>query len=240
MHLLWRTLASLKPYWKRLVVASSSAAIHAILGGLFVWMAGPLLMTLFAVSDIGIPGMNSGTPTEQTTTQSQPDHTVNKNPADFDFLVKTKNNLKEAVHKFVTGPTRRDTLFNLCMLIFAIGVVSNIFGYLQGFFMAYVQESVIRDFRNRLFDKYQELSLSFFHHRRTGHLISRVTNDVVVLNSAVDLGFNSLEADSLTVILLAGFLVLLSWKLTLLAAVVLPLVFSFIWFMGKKLRKYSI
>ncbi len=239
MHLLWRTLASLKPYWKRLVVASSSAAIHAILGGLFVWMAGPLLMTLFAVSDIGIPGMNNGTATEQTTTQSQPEQTVKKNPADFDFLVKTKNNLKEAVHKFVTGPTRRDTLLNLCMLIFAIGVVSNIFGYLQGFFMAYVQESVIRDFRNRLFDKYQELSLSFFHHRRTGHLISRVTNDVVVLNSAVDLGFNSLVADSLTVILLAGFLVLLSWKLTLLAAVVLPLVFSFIWFMGKKLRKYS-
>ncbi len=239
MHLLWRTLASLKPYWKRLVVASSSAAMHAILGGLFVWMAGPLLMTLFAVSDIGIPGMTGGTSAENATTQSQSEHPVDKNPADFDFLVETKNNLKEAVHKFVTGPTRRDTLFNLCMLIFMIGVISNIFGYVQGFFMAYVQESVIRDFRNRLFDKYQELSLSFFHHRRTGHLISRVTNDVVVLNSAVDLGFNSLVADSLTVILLAGFLVLLSWKLTLLAAVVLPLVFSFIWFMGKKLRKYS-
>ncbi len=243
MHLLWRTLTCLKPYWRRLIIASSSAALHAILGGLFVWMAGPLLMTLFAVSDIGSPASDAvsmvGKSIEQSSSESAPGAVGDESPPDFDFLVKTKNNLKEAVHNFITGPTRRDTLLNLCFLIFAIGVASNIFGYFQGFFMAYVQESVIRDFRNRLFEKYQELSLSFFHHRRTGHLISRVTNDVVVLNSAVDLGFNSLVADSLTVILLAGFLILLSWKLTLLAAIVLPLVFGFIWFMGKKLRKYS-
>jgi subfamily B ATP-binding cassette protein MsbA len=105
--------------------------------------------------------------------------------------------------------------------------------------MAFVHQSITRDFRNKLFVKYQQLSLSFFHKQRTGRLISRVTNDVIVLNEAVDLGFNRLIVDLLTVFILCIFLVLLSWKLTLLAALVLPLVFGFIYWMGRKLRKYS-
>ena len=105
--------------------------------------------------------------------------------------------------------------------------------------MAHVQQSIIRDFRNRLFEKYQQLSLSFFHKQRTGQLISRVTNDVLVLNETIDLGFNRLITDSLTVILLTVFLLLLSWKLTVLAALIMPLVFGFIYIMGKKLRRYS-
>ncbi|MCX6826722.1 MAG: ABC transporter ATP-binding protein [candidate division Zixibacteria bacterium] len=128
---------------------------------------------------------------------------------------------------------------NFCWLIIAIAVLANLFLYLQGFFMAYVQQSVIRDFRNRLFEKYQQLSLSFFHRQRTGQLISRVTNDVIVLNETIDLGFNRLVTDSLTILILTIFLIILSWKLTLLAVLVLPLVFGFIYWMGKKLRKYS-
>jgi subfamily B ATP-binding cassette protein MsbA len=105
--------------------------------------------------------------------------------------------------------------------------------------MAWVQQSVMRDFRNRLFEKYQRLSLDYFHSRRTGQVMSRVTNDVVVLNESIDLGFNRLVADSITVVLLLAFLIILSWKLTLLASIVLPVVFAFIWYVGRKLRKYS-
>ena len=140
-----------------------------------------------------------------------------------------QNNPKSIINDFA----------GLNKLIFIIALASNLFLYFQGFFMAFVQQSVIRDFRNRLFEKYQKLSLSFFHRQRTGQLISRVTNDVIVLNETVDLGFNRLVIDTLTVLLLTLFLLLLSWKLTLLAALVLPLVFGFIYLMGRKLRKYS-
>jgi subfamily B ATP-binding cassette protein MsbA len=105
--------------------------------------------------------------------------------------------------------------------------------------MAYVQQAVMRGFRDNLFEKYQRLSLDYFHRRRTGNIISRVTNDVIVLNESIDVGFNRLVTDSITVLVLAGFLVILSWKLTLLAMIVLPAVFGFIWYVGKKLRKYS-
>jgi subfamily B ATP-binding cassette protein MsbA len=203
---------------------------------LLVWMAGPLLMTLFSTSGVEIH--ENDKPETQIAENVQADETKSTD-YDFDFLIRTKNNIKDNINGVVIGSSRKETLINFCILIICIAVGSSIFLYSRGFFMAYVQQSVIRDFRNRLFEKYQKLSLGYFHRQRTGQLMSRVTNDVLVLNDTVDLSFNHLVTDSLTVILLASFLLLLSWKLTLLAALVLPLVFGFIYWMGKKLRKYS-
>ncbi len=231
MSLFKRTIRCLLPYWKRLLVASTAAALHAALATLLVWMAGPLLMTLFATTEIPMntpaTGENVAAPLEQNL------------EGQFDILVYTKNSFKDKINDLVKGDSRKTTLINFCILILIITVTSNLFLFLRGYFMAYVQQSIIRDFRNWLFEKYHKLSLSYFHRERTGHLISRVTNDVLVLNETIDLGFNQLVTDALTVILLSGFLVLLSWKLTLLAVLVLPLVFGFIWWMGRKLRKYS-
>ena len=244
MNLIRRTFSCLKPYWRHVAASSLSAALYAVLSGLLVWLAGPLLMTLFAVSNQNLTGNPSGMPLPQATVMQQetsgsrliPGQNLQK---DFDFLVRIKNQFKDRLNNLVLGADRKATLLNFCLLIMIVAVLANLFLYFQGYFMAFVQQSIVRDFRNRLFEKYQELSLSFFHRQRTGQLISRVTNDVVVLNETVDLGFNRLVTDSLTVLLLAAFLILLSWKLTLLATLVLPLVFGFIYWMGKKLRKYS-
>ncbi|MBN2226476.1 MAG: ABC transporter ATP-binding protein [candidate division Zixibacteria bacterium] len=241
MSLLWKTLACLKPYWHRIIIASISAALHAVMASLLIWIAGPLLMTLFEVSDITIPGADRIETVTTQTAPTSPTATAGESDMlpDLDFLARTKEDFKEQIHRLVTADTHKETLINFCWLIIFIAVSSNLFLYLQGFFMAFVQQAVIRDFRNRLFEKYQQLSLGFFHKRRTGQVISRVTNDVIVLNETVDLGFNRLVTDALTVLLLIGFLILLSWKLTLLALLVLPVVFGFIWWMGRKLRKYS-
>lgn len=244
MSLIRRTFACLKPYWKRIFIASSSASLHALMAGLLIWMAGPLLMTLLnGADDPNIENQNK-TIVQTEIVDSETDIQIQsdiekKLDKELDFLVRTKNSLKQKLNELVTGRDRTETLFNFCLLIVIIAVASNLFLYFQGFFMAYVQQSVIRDFRNRLFEKYQQLSLSYFHHQRTGQLISRVTNDVIVLNETIDLGFNRLVTDSFSVLLLSTFLVLLSWKLTVLAFLVMPLVFGFIYFMGKKLRKYS-
>jgi subfamily B ATP-binding cassette protein MsbA len=244
MSLIRRTFGCLKPYWKHILISSVSAAIHAFLAGLLVWMAGPLLMTLFNISES--PGARGGDIAAEvgpkvvaTSTDSAGAGNSGKAEEQLGYLAKTKNGLKDRLNDLVQEETRSGTLVNFCILIILVAIGSNLFLYLQGFFMAYAQQSLTRDFRNRLFDKYQQLSLDFFHRQRTGQLISRVTNDVVVLNDTVDLGFNRLVIDSLTVIMLAVFLILLSWKLTLLAALILPMVFGFIYVMGKKLRKYS-
>ena len=164
MSLIRRTFACLRPYWKRIFVASSSASLHALMAGLLVWMAGPLLMTLLATAnDPNVENQNSTiNPTEVANPETNLDtqsEIEKKLDVELDFLVRTKNSIKQKLNDLVAGRDRTETLFNFCLLIVIIAVASNLFLYLQGFFMAYVQQSVIRDFRNRLFEKYQKLGL---------------------------------------------------------------------------------
>jgi len=63
---------------------------------------------------------------------------------------------------------------------------------------------------DRLFAKYQRLSLAYFQSLRTGQIISRVTNDVSVLNESIDIGFNQLYPTGVLVIVLAASLIILS------------------------------
>lgn len=218
-----------------MATASLSAAFHAIFSGLMVWMFGPLLMTLFQVQSLPV--------LPEATDQIQQTVEVTASSGFIDsftgFIGSLKESMKGWVDSLVAADTRHDTLFKFCWVILIVVVLKNIFLYFQGFFMAYVQQSVIRTFRDRLFVKYQRLSLDYYHSKRTGNIISRVTNDVMVLNESVDIGFNRLVTDSILVIVFFSFLIILSWKLTLLSMIVLPLVFAFIWFIGKKLRKYS-
>ncbi len=236
VNLYSRTFSVLKPYWKQLLTASTSAALHDLFSGLIVWMFGPLLMTLFQVETI--PGVTDIVP--QTVTESN----AQVQDSGFftkvsDFALSIKEGMKESINELVYAETRKDTLFKFCWVILIVVIAKNLFLYFQGFFMAYVQQSVIRSFRNKLFEKYQRLSLDYYHSRRTGSVISRVTNDVMVLNEAVDIGFNRLVTDSILVFVFFSFLLILSWKLTLITMIILPVVFGFIWFIGKKLRKYS-
>jgi subfamily B ATP-binding cassette protein MsbA len=197
-----------------------SAALSAVLSGALVWMVGPLMMTLFLGDSTAFSSMAD--PTQSLT-----------------GLAQVRESLNEAVNNLVLAETQHGTLVNFCIIIFFVVIIKNLFLYLQGFFMAFVQQSIIRDLRNDLFAKYQSLSLDYFHRRRTGETMSRITNDVMVLNDSIDVGFNRLIADALGVLIFASFLFILSWQLTLLSLVVMPAVFGFIWYTGRKLRKYS-
>ncbi|UCC45486.1 MAG: ABC transporter ATP-binding protein [Candidatus Zixiibacteriota bacterium] len=239
MNLYRRSFSVLKARWKQLLTASVSAALHALFAAALVWMVGPLLMTLFDVESSVAP---DSTITRMHTPGSEQPSTL-PGGGQIAELSSGVERLREAMKATITdltdAETRRGKLVNFCWLILIVVIAKNVFLYLQGFFMAYVQQSVMRQFRDDLFKKYQRLSLDYFHSRRTGQIISRVTNDVIVLNESIDIGFNRLVTDGLLVILFSAFLVILSWKLTLLAMIVLPVVFWFIYVVGKKLRKYS-
>ena len=238
MNLYERSFTALKPYWKHLVTSSFSAALHAVLSGLLVWMLGPLLMVLFQVDTMpGMPGEAADSVVEQTALGDESAEGFFASVSAWFDNVKTS--MKGWIDSLVYDDDRQNMLVNFCILAIIIVLAKNLFMYIQAFFMAHVRQGVVRQFRNQLFEKYQRLPLGYFHSRRTGQIISRVTNDVLVLQEAVDLGFNRLVTDAIMVIVLFGFLIILSWKLTLLSMIIMPLVFIFIWYVGRKLRKYS-
>ncbi|MFH1699253.1 MAG: ABC transporter ATP-binding protein [Candidatus Zixiibacteriota bacterium] len=240
-NLYLKTFRLIRPYWFRLIVSSLSAMMFAVLSGALIWMIGPLLGTLFSADGGDLTGL-SGLTTPPAIIESVENPETAK--GFIDKILETPEEIKiwikAQIDSVIVRPDKTDTLVRICWVTLLIAVSKNIFLYIQGFFMAFVQQSFIRNIRNRLFEQYQQLSMAYFHRTRTGQLMSRVTNDVVVLNETIDIGFNHLVADSLAVVIFASFLIILSWKLTLLASIVLPVIFYFIYYVGRKLRKYSV
>ena len=157
MNIYSRTFAALKPYWRKLSTASFSAALHAVLTGVMLWMIGPLLMTLFQVNNAPILG-GGVNPGGEYAVESPANSSSNAASVAESWIVTIKETIKDWIDAVVTGENRGETLFNFCLLILAVALLKNVFYYIQGFFMVWVQQSIMRDFRDRLFDKYQRLS----------------------------------------------------------------------------------
>ena len=87
---------------------------------------------------------------------------------------------------------------------------------------ARVGEGLIYDLRVALFDKVQQMPISFFTRTQTGALISRLNNDVIGAQSAVTSTLGAAVSNAVILLTTIVAMVLLEWRLTLLALVVLP------------------
>ena len=108
------------------------------------------------------------------------------------------------------------------IILFLIRAFS-VFG--QDYFMSYVGQDIIRQLRNRLYSKIQDLPISFFQKEKTGVLMSRITNDVNLVKNMVSDTVKAALGDSFTAIFLIGVIFYRDWKLALIAMVVLPAAF---------------
>jgi ATP-binding cassette, subfamily B, bacterial len=110
------------------------------------------------------------------------------------------------------------------LAVAAVGVAVGIavFSLASRWFSARVGEGLIFDLRVALFDHVQRMPLAFFTRSQTGALISRLNNDVIGAQQAVTGTLGNVVSNlSLVVVILAAMLVL-EWRLTLLALAVLP------------------
>lgn len=121
--------------------------------------------------------------------------------------------------------------------IIVVFLLRGIFFYGQTYLMAFVGQRVIIDIREALYRHLQRLSLSYFETRRTGAIMSYITNDVAALQAA--LVESVIEMLTETVVLVGSMTAMffIHWKLALLTFITLPLVFQAINVFGKKLRR---
>jgi subfamily B ATP-binding cassette protein MsbA len=130
-------------------------------------------------------------------------------------------------------------LERICLFILVVLFIKNVADYFQSYLVLLVEQSAIRDLRNDLQRQLQRLSLSFFHARRTGALISRVTNDVEYLRNALASGVSTLGKDALTLAGALGLAFYASWRLTLLALLVIPAAGLLLGGIGRSMRRRS-
>ncbi len=123
-------------------------------------------------------------------------------------------------------------------------LLKGIFIFLQEYLMNIAGQGVVRDVRNNLYGKFQDLSMEFYGRKRTGELMARVTNDVAIITNAISYALKDLIFESMKVTFFAfcafyiGFKI--SWKLPLVAFVIFPCIMFPVVRIGKRIKKFAL
>ena len=225
MKTYFRILKYVKKYWKHLSVSVFSTILYSLLNGATIYMTIPLLDTLFQQRD-----------KEPATQSAAVERSTSIMP---DWLINFGNDLVNRFNEFVFAGDITEILIRISGLILITFFLKNVFGYLQAYFLAFVEQGVIRDLRNEAYRQLHKLPMSFFKNERTGDLISRITNDVTVVQQSVAAVFLNLIREPLTILVFLGIALSISARLTLFSFIVLPFSIGIIAWVGNLLRKHS-
>lgn len=129
--------------------------------------------------------------------------------------------------------------FSLNLIVLAVLVIfflRGVFSYGQGYLISYIGNRVVIDIRNEVYRNLQRLSLSYYDRTKTGTIMSKLTNDVSALQTAIVENFVSLVKETVILVGSLGGMFFLHWKLSLLCLIIVPLVSVTINYFGKKLK----
>ena len=218
-----RLLGYLRPRWKRLVVLFVCTTIFASLSGVSLTLIPPFLNILF------------GTGPEVVEEPAPQDDSLLLPDAIESRIDRAKNAAKRLIYE--GDPTER--LARFCIIFISLMLLKNIFGYIGTYLTIYLEQSILKRIRDEMYGKIQMLPMSFFDRQRTGHLISRITNDVTNLRGAVVGSLASIIRNTLMTIIAVTIIFYISWRLSLLTLALVPVNVILISIISRKLRKGS-
>ncbi len=130
-------------------------------------------------------------------------------------------------------------LNRITLVLIAIFAAQSVSYFVRSYLLSFIGERIMTDLRIRLFDHLQSLSLSFYNERRTGELVSRLTNDVSTVRNVVTSDISTALSQALTFIGALILIIVTDWRLTLFMFALIPLVMLFAIVFGRRLRKLS-
>ncbi|MEV8103742.1 ABC transporter ATP-binding protein [Streptomyces sp. NPDC088135] len=125
------------------------------------------------------------------------------------------------VNAIVSGK-ESDTVTRLSLLIAVIAVAEAALGLVSRWLSANLGEGLILDLRTAVFDHVQRMPVAFFTRTRTGALVSRLNNDVIGAQRAFSNTLSGVVSNLVTLLLTLGVMLSISWQITVLALVLLP------------------
>jgi ATP-binding cassette subfamily B protein len=111
----------------------------------------------------------------------------------------------------------------MALLVGLVALADAAFSLVGRWFSSRIGEGLIYDLRSEVFGHVQQQSLAFFTRTQTGALISRLNSDVIGAQQAFTSTLSGLLSNSLTLVLVVGAMLALSWKITLLSLILLPI-----------------
>jgi ATP-binding cassette subfamily B protein len=136
-------------------------------------------------------------------------------------------------------PNNPGIVTQMALLVGVVAVADAIFSLVGRWFSSRIGEGLIYDLRTEVFSHVQKQSLAFFTRTQTGSLISRLNSDVIGAQQAFTSTLSGLLSNTLTLILVIGAMLTLSWEITALSLILLPV---FLWptkWVGRKLASLT-
>ncbi len=140
---------------------------------------------------------------------------------------------KIAIDNYIVN---KDTvgLRNIILILLATLVFQGLMQYSMTYLTQWIGQKTIFDLRMELFNHIQKLSMSFFDKNPVGRLVTRLTNDIEVLNEMFSSGIVMVFADVFIIAGILFFMFSLSWQLTLISlSVIIPLIYATVIFRRK-------
>ena len=134
---------------------------------------------------------------------------------------------------------RGDVVTKLALIVGLLAIADAVFSALGRWFSSRIGEGLIYDLRSQVFEHVQKQSIAFFTRTQTGSLISRINSDVIGAQQAFTSTLSGVISNVLTLILVAAAMLTLSWQITLVSLVLLPIFIIPTKWIGKRLAGYT-
>ena len=213
-----RMIKLMSPFWMYIIISSFSAIIFVLLNSASIWLTATLINNILLDFDKIV--------------QSQIEWSSNDN-------LTLNEKLKFYTNLIILRETPAESLRVLCVTILSVFFGKNIFLYIKNYLLRIVELSLVRDIRNKLYAHIQSLSLGYFNRQKTGNITSIVINDVEHLQIALGATFQKLFVEPINVITFVSLLFIISWKLALIALIIIPLAGIAVIGIGKSIRRKS-
>lgn len=161
-----------------------------------------------------------------------------------DTLLKTEKRdlekqINEYIKSFLVKKDRQQTLINICLVIFIAFFIKNLSNYLRRIAIFYIQLNIVIKLRQQIHETLMRLPLLLLGQRHTGKYTSVVFNDVNALRQVLKDTFIKLINHPIQLIVNVIILFMISWRLTLISILILPLSAFIIVKIGQSLRRKS-
>ena len=130
-----------------------------------------------------------------------------------------------------------DAIWRIIILLVGMYVLSAIFRYVQTWIMTQVTQTVTFRMRQQLSEKINRLPLSYFDKQTYGEVLSRITNDVDTISQTLNQSLSQIVTSTVTVLGILVMMFSISWQMSLVALLVLPLAGGVITLIAKSSQK---
>jgi len=144
-----------------------------------------------------------------------------------------------SVLNFVFGGNKNAILNFAVVSVAVITVVDSISSYVESYVMTSIGQWVAHDIRRTVYHHIERLSLRYYDQKQTGDLITRMTNDIDAIQNLITSALMDTLIDVLTIGGMLGVMLYLSWRFSLIALAITPLLFLVVYKYKRRIKQVS-